>query len=163
MYKIVTPVSHLFFNKKNAKKIIQNSDYLEIRYKTLNLEFNNEKFFHCDEDITLPWSKNFKDKFEKILKIKKNLKYVSFQSTRCCSEEKLLNNFFILSGKKFNKKQMLEEARKNKSWLTQKFGNKLKFGLENNNYYPSKAYDIVTNADFISEVVLDNKLFFYLT
>jgi uncharacterized protein len=29
----------------------------------------------------------------------------------------------------------------------------IKIGLENNNYFPTPAYDIVTDSDFISEVV----------
>jgi len=162
MLKIVTPVSHLFFNKKNADIIFKNSDYLEIRERTLNLNFKNEKFFHCDDDLTLPWSKNFKKQFEKIVKKKKNLKYVSFQATRCCLNAKIVNKVFILSGKKFTREEMLKEAKKNVAWLRKKFGNKFKIGLENNNYYPTKAYDIIADADFISKLVRDNKLFFLL-
>jgi len=160
MHKIVTPVSHLFFNKKNAEEISKNSDYLEIRYRTINLNFKNEKFFHIDEDLTLPWSKNFKIKFEQIIKKKKSLKYITFQSTRCCANEKIYKNFFIISGRKFSRREMLNEAKKNTSWLRQKFGNKFFIGLENNNYYPTNAYDIITDADFINQVVRENNLFF---
>ncbi len=112
MHKIVTPVSHLFFNKKNAEEISKNSDYLEIRYRTINLNFKNEKFFHIDEDLTLPWSKNFKIKFEQIIKKKKSLKYITFKSTRCCANEKLYNKMFVLSGKKFSRREMFDEAKK---------------------------------------------------
>ena len=72
MHKIVTPVSHLFFNKKNANIIAKHSDYLEIRERTIDLSFENEVFFHCDEDLTLPWSKSLKIKLEKIINKKKN-------------------------------------------------------------------------------------------
>ena len=68
MHKIVTPISHLFFNKKNAEIISRYSDHLEIRERTVDLSFDKEMFFHCDEDLTLPWSKNFKIKLEAILK-----------------------------------------------------------------------------------------------
>jgi hypothetical protein len=162
MYKIVTPVSHLFFNKKNAKKIFKCSDHLEIRERTINLDFKNEFFFHCDDDLTLPWSKDFKIQLEQILKRKKNLKYITFQATRCCANAKIVNKVFILSGKKFTKKEMLYEAKKNIIWLRKKFGNKFRIGLENNNYYPTKAYDIIADADFISHVVRKNNLFFLL-
>ena len=104
MYKIVTPVSHLFFNKKNAEKISKSSDLLEIRERTIDLSFRNEVFFHCDEDLTLPWSKNFKIQLEKILKKKKNLKYITFQSTRCCANAKIEDKVFIMSGRKFSKR-----------------------------------------------------------
>jgi len=160
MNKIVTPVSHLFFNKKNALKIAKFSDYLEIRERTINLDFKNEKFFHCDDDLTLPWSKNFKIKLEKIIKKKKSLRYVSFQATRCCLNAKIVNKVFVLSGKKFSRNEMINEAAKNVSWLRKKFKNKFQIGLENNNYYPTKAYDIIADADFISHIVKKNKLFF---
>ena len=162
MLKIVTPVSHLFFDKRNAEFISKNSDLLEIRERTINLNFKNEKFFHCDEDLTLPWSKNFKLQFEKIVKKKKNLKYITFQATRCCLNAKIVNKVYILSGRKFTKQEMLKEAKKNTKWLKNKFRNKFKIGLENNNYYPTKAYDIIADADFISQVVRDNNLFFLL-
>jgi hypothetical protein len=160
MYKIVTPVSHLFFNKKNAEKISKSSDLLEIRERTIDLSFRNEVFFHCDEDLTLPWSKNFKIQLEKILKKKKNLKYITFQSTRCCANAKIEDKVFIMSGRKFSKNEMLKEAKKNTLWIRKKFKNKFHIGLENNNYYPTKAYAIIADGDFISKVVRQNKLFF---
>lgn len=160
MFKIVTPISHLFFNKKNAHKISNYSDFLEIRERTLSLTFQKEKFFHCDEDLTLPWTSNFKSQLVKIIKNKKSLRYISFQATRCCANAKIVNKVFILSGKKYSKKEMLIEARKNTKWLRNKFKNKFKIGLENNNYYPTKAYNIVADGDFISQVVKENNLFF---
>jgi hypothetical protein len=160
MFKIVTPISHLFLNSNSAKKIYQNSDYLEIRERTINLNFKNEKFFHCDHDLTLPWSQKFKKELFKIILKKKKIKYISFQSTRCCINQKIVNNFFILSGKKLTRSELLNNAKKNIFWFREKFGFKFLIGLENNNYYPSEAYDIITNSDFITDVVRDNKLFF---
>ncbi len=160
MHKIVTPVSHLFFNKKNANIIAKHSDYLEIRERTIDLSFENEVFFHCDEDLTLPWSKSLKIKLEKIINKKKKLKYLSFQSTRCCANGLIKNKVYVLSGKKFSKNEMIKEAKKNTLWIKKKFKNRFRIGLENNNYYPTKAYDIIADGDFISKVVRDNKLFF---
>ncbi len=160
MYKIVTPVSHLFFKKANADKISKYSDYLEIRERTINLNFEKERFFHCDQDLTLPWSNDFKSLLEKILIKKTKIKYITFQATRCCARAKIKNEIFILSGKKFSKNEMLKEAKKNLKWMKKKFGNNLKIGLENNNYYPTSAYDIISEGSFISEVIRSNKLFF---
>lgn len=160
MHKIVTPVSHLFFNKSNADKISKYSDYLEIRERTLKLDFKRELFFHCDADITLPWTQQFKLELKQILNKKNKIKYISFQSTRCCEKSKIINKVYVLSGKKYKKKEMFFEAKKNINWLRKNFGNKLLIGLENNNYYPTEAYDFVTDGDFIDKVVRDNKLFF---
>ena len=48
------------------------------------------------------------------------------------------------------------------NWLRKNFRNKLLIGLENNNYYPTKAYDFVTDGDFIDKVVRDNNKLFFL-
>lgn len=160
MYKIVTPVSHLFFKNANAQKISKYSDYLEIRERTINLNFKKEKFFHCDEDLTLPWSNEFKKMLKKILRKKNQLKYITFQATRCCADAKIINKVFVLSGKKYTRNEMLREAKKNLNWIRKYFGYKFLIGLENNNYYPTKAYDTVADGSFISEVVKSNKLFF---
>ena len=36
----------------------------------------------------------------------------------------------------------------------------VKILIENNNYYPTKAYDIIANPNFISEIVYDNDIWF---
>ena len=77
MYKIATPVSHLFKDKLQAKKIIQYSDCLELREKTIHLDFQKEYLFHVDHDLTLPWDKKFKNFFLKILKKKKKIKIIN--------------------------------------------------------------------------------------
>ena len=162
MLKIATPVSHLFEDKLQAKKIIKYSDCLEIRERNLHLKFNREYLFHVDKDITLRWDKKFKFSFLNILKKKKFLKLITFQSTRCCHNEKLIEGMFQLSGKVYTKKQMLLHAKKNINWLKKKINPKIKIGLENNNYYNAPAYEIITEGNFISEIVIKNKIFFLL-
>lgn len=162
MFEIATPVSHLFFNNKHAKRIIKFSDCLEVRYRTFNLKFENEKLFHVDTDITLPWSKEFKINFLKLIQNKKKLNLITFQSTRCCENEKILNKKFVLAGKKFSRKNMIDNARINTKWLRESIGNKIKIGIENNNYYPTEAYNIITEGDFLQKIVYENDLFFLL-
>ena len=162
MLEIATPVSHLFEDPANAKEIIKNSDCLEIRLKTANLNFEKEFLFHVDKDITLPWNKMFKDFFLKKKKKKKKLKLITFQSTRCCEGEKILNERFQLSGTLFSKKKMLFFAKKNIQWLKKNIKKDIKIGIENNNYYPEPAYNIITEGSFISEIVTKNKIFLLL-
>ena len=37
---------------------------------------------------------------------------------------------------------------------------KINFAIENNNYYPLEAYDIIADPKFISEIVNENKINF---
>ena len=161
MLKIATPVSHLFLNEENAKKIIKYSDCLEVREHTINLNYKKEHLFHVDRDITLPWNKKFKIFFLQIIK-KKKLKLITFQCSRCCSGEKKIDGRFQLSGKIFTKDQMFFNAKKNINWLKNNISKRIKIGVENNNYYPTKAYNFVTDGNFISELVIKNKIFFLL-
>lgn len=162
MPEIATPVSHLFLDNSNAKKIFRNSDCLELREKNLNLNFPNEFLFHVDKDITLPWNNKFKNFLLKTVKLKKKLKLITFQSTRCCEGEQILDGKFQISGKVFKKKNLLLFAKKNIRWLKKKLKKNIKIGLENNNYYPEPAYDIITDGSFISEIIRKNKIFFLL-
>ena len=57
---------------------------------------------------------------------------------------------------------MLNNSIENTKWLRNTIGNGTSIGLENNNYYPTPAYDIVTDGDFITQVVIENNLFLLL-
>ena len=57
---------------------------------------------------------------------------------------------------------MIDNARINTKWLRESIGNKIKIGIENNNYYPTEAYNIITEGDFLQKIVYENDLFFLL-
>ena len=57
---------------------------------------------------------------------------------------------------------MLSHSVKNTKWLRQIISKSVLIGLENNNYYPTPAYDIITEGDFISKVIYKNNLFLLL-
>lgn len=158
---IASPVSHLFFDKFKAKKIIKVSDCLETRDKTINLSFKKEYLFHCDKSLTHPWGNNFKSNLKNILKKKKKLKLISFQNTTCCENELLVNGIFQSSGKFYSENQMLKFSSQNVNWL-RKQNNNIKIAVENNNYYPTRAYNIITNANFIKKIVEKNDIYFLL-
>lgn len=162
MLKIATPVSHLFEDKLQAQKIIKHSDCLELRQRTVHLDFEKEYLFHVDKDLTLVWDRKFKKFFLKILKKKNKIKLITFQSTRCCSGEKIINGRFQLDGNVYTKKKLIINAKKNIQWLRKNLKKKIKIGLENNNYYPEPAYNIITDGEFISEIVFGNRIFLLL-
>jgi hypothetical protein len=162
MLKIATPISHLFLNKKIAKEIIKFSDCLEIREKNLILNHKNENLIHLDYDIIHPWSNSFKKKLKKIFKKKNKIKLITFQATRSCKGHYIKNGKFEFYGDAFSRDQMLKFAKKNIFWLKKNLKKKIKIGLENNNYYSSKAYKYVTDANFIKKIVEENKIFFLL-
>ena len=121
MYKkspiIATPISHLFENDQWAKEIISVSDCLEVRQRSLNSNWPNQKLFHVDIDLSHPWNNETKEYLQNAFELKKDLEVVTFQSTRCCEGEKVENKMFQIDGRIFSKVQMLSFAEENTNWL----------------------------------------------
>jgi len=158
--KICTPISHLFKNSDFAKSIISNSDVLECRDHTINNISPNQEVFHCD----IQPIHNFSDSdylfLEKIKKLKKNLRLISFHLASCYKNPKLKQNIFQSNGKKLSRSKLLDNAKKNIDYIKNFFGQSVKIAVENNNFMRSEAYDYVTDPNFISSVVKENEIYF---
>ena len=50
---LVTPISHLFKDRKNAELIMKHSDFLEARERTSDLFFPNTTHYHIDFDLNV--------------------------------------------------------------------------------------------------------------
>jgi len=159
---IATPISHLFENETFGAEIAKVSDCLEVRQRSLDSQLPKQWLFHIDIDITLKWDNETREYLQHAFNKKPELKLATFQATRCCQNELLENGMFQLSGKIYSDLEMLEHAAQNTEWLRKVLNTEVKIGLENNNYYPSEAYDVVTNGDFISKVVSQNGLYLLL-
>ena len=159
---IATPVSHLFENKGYAKKISEVSDCLEVRQRSLDSELQKQWLFHVDIDITLKWDDKTRAYLQYAFNKKADLKLVTFQATRCCQKEYIENEMLQLSGEVYTEIEMLAHARDNTKWLRGALKKDIKIGLENNNYYPTLAYSIVTEGRFLSKVVDQNGLYLLL-
>ena len=162
MVNIATPISHQFLRKNLAKEIYNLSDCFEARERTSHIRIKKTHLYHIDIDLTAAWNKSIKIYLSSIIEPQKELKLVTFQITRCCQAEKLVNGKFKLIGKKFTKKEMLKNSQENLRWFKNEFGKKIKIGIENNNYYKTPAYDIITEGKFISDIVKKHKIYFLL-
>ena len=160
--QIATPISHQFENKAYAKEISAVSDCLEVRERSLNSELADQHLFHIDIDLTHKWDKNLKEYLKNSFSKKPELKLVTLQATRCCKGEELLDGIFQLNGKVYTRDEMLNHSIINTKWIRNILGSKMLIGLENNNYYPTPAYDIITDGDFIAKVIEKNNLFLLL-
>jgi hypothetical protein len=159
---IATPISHLFENEEDALKISQVSDCLEVRQRSLNSELEKQWLFHIDIDLTQHWDTEIKDYLIYAISRKSELRLVTFQATRCCVGEELVDGLFQLSGDLLSREELLDNAIQNVTWLRKTFWESFDIGFENNNYYPTPAYEIVTDANFISEIVESCNIYFLL-
>jgi len=160
MVKIATPISHLFNDRSTAEEIIAASDCLEVRENSLKSDWPREHLFHFDIDINHEWDEE-KRKFLNIaFNHKPDLQLISFQATTCCSSPRLEDNMFEVGGKIWSKDEMMNSSIKNIDWLRNTVNSDIKIAIENNNYYPTKAYDVVTDEGFLSEIVYENNIYF---
>ena len=158
--KVCTPISHLFQNPEYANKIILNSDNLEYRDHSEKPDLLNQEVYHCDIQPIHEFNASDYSLLNKIKTEHKNLKLISFHLASCYKEPKLLNNVFYPNGKKIKKKELIENAQRNITFIKNFFNNSVKIAVENNNHLLSEAYDYVTDPQFINKIVNDNEIYF---
>jgi len=163
MVKIVTPVSELFRINTIAKSIASKSFCLEGRECSPKHNAEKEYLFHFDKNIISPWNEHEKRFVLFIIKSNKRLKLLTFHMSAACSRPILKDNMFYIGGKRFSRRNMLDNAKNNIIWLKKHINNeKVKIAVENNNYYPTAAYRYITDPNFISDIVNRNNIFFLL-
>lgn len=160
--KIATPISHLFDNYFVANQIIEHTDCLECRDASIDAEFNHQNVFHCELQPIHDLRKKDYEHLEYIAQKKPDLKLITFHAASCCSHPILDGHIFQFGGDKYTVNDMYENARRNFSIIKNIFGNKVKIALENNNYYPTPAYEYITDPLFLHTVVMDNDIHFLL-
>ena len=161
---LATPTSHLFKSEVNAQEISEKSDCLELReFMIGKLDSLNEniKLAHLDEvDILVPWSNDRKKVISDVIDTYKSLELVSFHMSCNCTAPILEKGVFLSGGKTMTRKEMLKNAKLNIQWLRKVMSSSIKIAVENNNYYPTDAYEDITESSFISEVVMQNQVNF---
>lgn len=163
MFDIILPVSHLFKTEENVEIIKDLCDGFETRHDSFNCVLDNQLFFHADKIQPIH---NMSDSefylIEKIKSQKKDLKYISFHCASNCKNPEVGNNMFQ-AGKDstlLTRDEMFLNAEKNIEIIKKIVGDEVSILIENNNFYPTKAYDDVCDPDFISDIVNDNKIYF---
>ncbi len=160
MIKIATPVSTLFMNPDDARAIAKASDCLERRDHSVDEVYGLEELFHSELELTQPWSDAVRENVRTILKRCPDLRLLSFHSSRRCTEAKVEDGMYVLAGEVLGRERLLANARENVAWLKSAVPASVTIALENNNYYPVPAYDVVTDGDFLFEVVTANDIAF---
>ena len=168
MLKIATPISHFFNNRQHAFEISNKSDCLECRDQCANTKLADQELFHCHlQPIHKLGHSDFRY-LEDIIRLKPDLKLITFHATASCDNPiKDVNIFqidggvvFQPGGQQYSRNEMLEYARRNFSQIKEIVGRYVNIALENNNYYPTEAYRYVTDPEFIRDVVYENDIYF---
>lgn len=159
---IATPISHLFEDKVFGQEIALVSDCLEVRERSLQSKLENQWLFHVDIDLTHKWDAEIKNHILSALSIKQELRLITFQASRNCSEASLIEGSYQSKGYIYTREEMLHYAHSNVDWLRSKLCSRTAIGIENNNYFPTSAYDLVCDGDFLTEIVELTEIYFLL-
>ncbi len=155
---LATPVSHLFENEGDAKAIIEVSDCLEARERTVHLRYPRRFLFHVDIDLTQKWDEEKKVYLQQSIEQIPDLKLITFQATVNCDQPLLREGKYFPGGETLTIEQMKQNAGDNVFWLRSILPRGVIIGLENNNYYPTPAYEVVTDADFLKSIIEDTDI-----
>jgi len=162
MASLATPVSHLFENPSFENIIVENSDVLECRDRSIAYDnhISKQELFHCELQPIHEWTDIDWEFLQKVKDTKPHLKLLTLHLASCCDKPFLNGKIFELGGKEYSRDEMKKFAKLNFNKIKNIFGKNVDIAVENNNYYPTEAYRDVTEAKFISEIVNENNLRF---
>ena len=156
--KIITPISHLFNNKEDAIKISSLSDELEARERTCDLRLSKTTHYHIDFDINIGLSEKQIDFLKEKVKPREEINVLTFQATKDFENADIVDGVYKPLGERIGLLEQLKRTSKNIKTIRNIVGGDRIIGIENNNYYPSSAYDIATSKEYIVEAVSSNNL-----
>ena len=161
MYKIATPISHLFKSEENAKLIVANSDCLECRdHSPHEANIGLHELFHFEMQIIHPINDKGFQYIEYVISSKPNLKLVSFHVASCCDKPVLVDGVFQIGGNEYNYDQLQQMAANNIKRIRSFVPEEMLICVENNNYLFSPAYKYVIEPGFLNELVTKNDIHF---
>ena len=161
MRLLATPVSHLFQESNEfATRISGISDCLECRDRTYNYDCDKQIIFHSDYQPIHEFTEERWNYFEKVRELKKDIELVTFHVATVCDKPKVIKRIGYIGGRVYSRQEMLDISQKNFKRLREIFGPNVKLGIENNNYYPTPAYEHVCDPSFITELCEINDLYF---
>jgi uncharacterized protein (UPF0276 family) len=161
MFKIATPISHLFKSEADARLIVSHSDCLECRDHSPHEEnVQLHELFHFDMQIIHPIDGARFVYIEEVLRAKPHLKLVSFHVASCCDKPVLIDGVFQIGGKEYSYEELQGNAATNIARIKSFMPPGMLMCVENNNYLRSPAYKHVIEARFLNELVTKNDIYF---
>jgi len=151
--KILTPISHLFLDKNSAEDIIANSDFLEARERTAQLDFKSTTHYHIDFDLNIGLTEKQIEFLEIYVKPRENIRTLTFQASRDCEKTIIKEGVYYPDSKILSLKDQIENTKNSIVKIENIIGTERLIGIENNNFYPSGAYEICTSTEYLESII----------
>jgi len=158
--KIATPISHLFNNPEDTELILSVSDCLECRDDTILENYDREELYHCELQPIHSWNDSEISFLERVVERKQFLKVISFHMASSCTNPRLIGKRFERGDVYYDREELLQNAQINFENIRSVLGDEMRFAVENNNYFPTAAYEHIADAEFITDIVHCCNLFF---
>jgi uncharacterized protein (UPF0276 family) len=161
MFKIATPISHLYKNEADAHLITSYSDCLECRDHSPREEnIQLHELFHFEMQIIHHIDEDGFKYIEDTFRSKPHLKLASFHVASCCDKPVLIEGVFQVGGIEYSYEELQENAARNIARIKSFMPAGMLVCVENNNYLHSPAYKYVIEARFLNEIVTKNDIYF---
>lgn len=163
MIKLATPVSHLFEDPAQAERICRASHCLEGRLRYAGCDLPGQEIFHFSLTLVHPWDDDTRQMVGAAIKARPGLRLASFHLSTRVTQPQIKNHMYHPgSGQVLSREELLDHGSQNINWLRGVMGPDALIAVENCNYYPTGAYEHVTEGDFITDLVEGNDLRFLL-
>ncbi len=156
--KLVTPISHLFKDESFAKMIENHSDALEARERTATLNFAKTTHYHIDFDLNLGLKEEEKNFLIDYVKPREEISTLTFQAARDCVKSKISDGMYTIASTVIGLDEQVQNTKNSIKEIKNIVGSDRNIGIENNNYFPTGAYDICTSLEYLLRVLEETEL-----
>jgi uncharacterized protein (UPF0276 family) len=153
---IATPFSNLFDDQQLRERLLEVSDVVEIRNPEQANKSGKPEIYHCSLSLVANWHSSDKESLRGLRDA--GLKLISFHVSSRYAKNKIVDGRFCGCGKPFTRNQMLKNAAENIAYVQSIFGDSIPILVENNNDLKTSAYEIVTDPEFLSQIIQENSL-----
>ena len=157
--KLLTPISHLFkINDSIQSEIRENSDLLEARERTCDLTIDNTTHYHIDFDLNLGITENQKQFLIDNVRDRLEITTLTFQAACDCEKVEINKGMYVPCSLPISLDQQIKNTLNSVRVIKDIVGSDRKIGIENNNYYPTGAYNVCTSLPYLLAVLQESNL-----
>lgn len=161
MVKLATPISTLCKDDVAILMLKEQSACFEGRESNFADDKVELRLFHFDKDLVHLWEEDLREKIGSIINKNKSLELISFHIASCYEKPIIKNEVFYPFGEIVLQETMLDNAKKNVGYLKTVIGKRnISIAAENNNFYPTGAYQYITQPEFISSIIWECDIYF---
>ena len=120
---LVTPISHLFKDEKNAELIMRHSDSLEARERTCELFFSKTTHYHIDFDLNIGLTEKQIQFLVDFVKPREEIQTLTFQAARDCEKINIKDGIYYPNSEVISINDQIQNTKNSLSQIRNILGN----------------------------------------